>query len=106
MIDAPTERQVQILRCMREVIAERSEAPTLTEIAARVGLSGKSAVHYQLGRLQKLGMVARDDHRRRAYRGPERVNHRLGLDLPSLDTVTPPLITRRRYALGDPRSTS
>ncbi|MGW2230028.1 LexA family protein [Streptomyces formicae] len=50
------------------MIAETGESPTLAEIAARVGLSSKSAVHYQPGRLQKLGMVARDDHSHRAYR--------------------------------------
>ncbi|MGW7085042.1 LexA family protein [Streptomyces sp. NPDC054871] len=68
MIDSLTERQEQILRCLREVIAETGEAPTLTEIATRVGLSSKSAVHYQLGRLHELGLVVRDDLHHRSYR--------------------------------------
>ncbi|MEV5606990.1 helix-turn-helix domain-containing protein [Streptomyces sp. NPDC052225] len=68
MIDSLTKRQEQILRCMRDAIAETGEAPTLTELAERVGLSSKSAVHYQLGRLRKLGLVAHDDLRARAYR--------------------------------------
>ncbi|MFE0178494.1 LexA family protein [Streptomyces sp. NPDC059002] len=68
MSDSPTERQVQILRCMREVIAETGEAPPVAEIAERVGLSSKSAVHYQPGRLQQLGSVTRGPHRHKTYR--------------------------------------
>jgi DNA-binding IclR family transcriptional regulator len=40
----------------------------LTEIAARVGLSSKSAVHYQLGQLVTVGAVVRGDGRDRRYR--------------------------------------
>ena len=63
-----TERQVQILRAIRAAIAETGESPTLTEIAARVGLSSKSAVHYQLGQLVTVGAVVRGDGRDRRYR--------------------------------------
>ncbi|MER5257742.1 helix-turn-helix domain-containing protein [Streptomyces sp. NPDC002855] len=63
-----TERQGQILRCIREVIAETGECPTLEEIAAEVGLTSKSAVHYQLKRLEALGAIARVGGGARVYR--------------------------------------
>ncbi|MFE0101132.1 LexA family protein [Streptomyces sp. NPDC059009] len=63
-----TERQEQIMRCIRQRIADTGECPTLAEIAADVGLSSRSSVHYQLGQLQAQGLVVRDGQRWRAYR--------------------------------------
>ncbi|MEV6757375.1 hypothetical protein [Streptomyces sp. NPDC051214] len=63
-----TERQEQILRCVRDAIAETGECPTLEEIAVEVGLTSKSAVHYQLKRLESLGVIARAGERARIYR--------------------------------------
>lgn len=63
-----TERQEQIVRCIREHVAVTGYSPTLTEIAARVGLASKSAVHYQLGRLEALGIVTRGEGDARCYR--------------------------------------
>ncbi|MFE6158886.1 LexA family protein [Streptomyces sp. NPDC056486] len=63
-----TERQARILRCIRDAIAETGECPTLEEIGAEVGLSSKSAVHYQLKRLEVLGAVARTSAGARVYR--------------------------------------
>ncbi|MFF1710864.1 LexA family protein [Streptomyces sp. NPDC058268] len=63
-----TERQGQILRCIRGAIAETGECPTLEEIGASVGLTGKSAVHYQLKRLEALGATARAGEGARPYR--------------------------------------
>lgn len=57
MIDYLTERQEQIRRCIRECVAETGEYPTLQTIGAHVGLSSKSAVHYQMRRLEELGVV-------------------------------------------------
>ncbi|MGW7069521.1 LexA family protein [Streptomyces sp. NPDC054855] len=63
-----TERQEQILRCIREAIAETGECPTLAEIGAKVGLTTKSAVHYQLKRLEALGVITRAGQGARKYR--------------------------------------
>ncbi|MET8679045.1 winged helix DNA-binding protein [Streptomyces sp. NPDC004647] len=63
-----TERQAQILRCIREATAETGECPTLEEIGAKVGLASKSAVHYQLKRLEALGVIARAGAGARVYR--------------------------------------
>ncbi|MFE0131217.1 LexA family protein [Streptomyces sp. NPDC059037] len=63
-----TERQAQILHCIRDAIAETGECPTLEEIGAKVGLASKSAVHYQLKRLESLGVIARADASARMYR--------------------------------------
>lgn len=63
-----TERQAQILRCIRDAIVETGECPTLEEIAVKVGLTSKSAVHYQLKRLEALGLVARAGEGARIYR--------------------------------------
>ncbi|MFE0098888.1 LexA family protein [Streptomyces sp. NPDC059009] len=63
-----TERQEQIVRCIRKWVADNGEPPTLGEIAVYVGLSSRSSVHYQLKRLEEQGVVVRDERRRRAYR--------------------------------------
>ncbi|MGB8938833.1 winged helix DNA-binding protein [Streptomyces sp. NBC_01283] len=63
-----TERQEQILRCIREAIAETGECPTLEEIGTKVGLTSKSAVHYQLKRLEACGLIARAGQGARIYR--------------------------------------
>ncbi|MEU5001560.1 winged helix DNA-binding protein [Streptomyces sp. NPDC021622] len=63
-----TERQAQILRCISDSIAEMGECPTLEEIGAKVGLTSKSAVHYQLKRLEALGVIARVGASARMYR--------------------------------------
>ncbi|AZM51746.1 hypothetical protein DMA15_03435 [Streptomyces sp. WAC 01529] len=60
MIDHLTERQEQIVRCIREWVAERGDYPSLSEIGGCVGLSSKSAVHYQLHRLEARGVVVRE----------------------------------------------
>ncbi|MFJ4664721.1 LexA family protein [Streptomyces olivaceus] len=64
-----TERQVQILRCVRDAIAETGECPTLKEIGANVGLRSKSAVHYQLKRLEALGAITGSSEPLLRFRG-------------------------------------
>ncbi len=64
-----TERQEGIVRAIREAIAEHGYAPTVREIAQAVGLSSASTVLYHLRRLERQGIVRRDDRRRaRCYR--------------------------------------
>lgn len=67
-VDYQTERQGQILRCLREWVSAHGEPPTLAEIGEAVGLSSKSAVHYQLRRMEARGEVVRTGLRSRAYR--------------------------------------
>lgn len=55
-----TERQEAILDCIRETLDVFGEAPSVREIARYVGLSSISAVHYQLGQLERKGVIARD----------------------------------------------
>ncbi|MER6237664.1 hypothetical protein ABT185_16615 [Streptomyces clavifer] len=47
-IDAPTDRQVQILRVIRNWIADHGEGPSIRQIGEQVGLSSSSSVAYQL----------------------------------------------------------
>jgi len=67
-VDYLTTVQERILRCIRETIADRGEAPTLPEIGAAVGMSSRSSVHYQLRELEAKGMIRRDPYRARAIR--------------------------------------
>ncbi|MBA4866197.1 MarR family transcriptional regulator [Streptomyces sp. PSKA54] len=61
-----TDRQVRILRCIREWIAEHGEGPSIREIGKHVGLSSSSSVAYQLGKLEQQGMVSRSGRRWRS----------------------------------------
>ncbi|MEO3751848.1 winged helix-turn-helix transcriptional regulator [Streptomyces sp. B6B3] len=64
-----TERQEDIVRAIRDAIAEHGYAPTVREIAHAVGLSSASTVLYHLRRLERQGIIRRDDHRTaRRYR--------------------------------------
>ena len=55
----PTRRQKEILEALRSLSAERGRAPTLLEIASRVGLSSVSTVHKHLGLLEERGLLRR-----------------------------------------------
>ncbi|MFD4143045.1 LexA family protein [Streptomyces sp. NPDC058572] len=63
-----TETQRRVLACVREWIVENGEGPTVREIGRSVGLSSPSSVAYQLGKLQQLGAISRDDRRWRSIR--------------------------------------
>ncbi|MEU7080867.1 hypothetical protein ABZ938_24155 [Streptomyces sp. NPDC046409] len=55
--DAPlSARQESILQAIKAAITESGEAPSLRQIAERVGLTSASSVHYQLGRLEERGL--------------------------------------------------
>ncbi|MEU1123301.1 winged helix DNA-binding protein [Streptomyces sp. NPDC005899] len=69
--DAPTDRQVQILRTIRHWIAGHGEGPSIRHIGERVGLSSSNSVAYQLDRLEDLGLISRTGRRWRSCRlGP------------------------------------
>ncbi|WP_369248538.1 hypothetical protein [Streptomyces sp. R41] len=55
--DHLTEREERILKCIREVIAERGEAPTIREIGRSVGLSSLSSVAYHLEQMEQLAVI-------------------------------------------------
>jgi repressor LexA len=63
-----TDTQERILRCIREAIADRGEAPTVQEIGDQVGMRSRASVHYQLGELEAKYAIVREPHRRRGIR--------------------------------------
>ncbi|WP_369265228.1 MarR family transcriptional regulator [Streptomyces sp. R35] len=63
-----TDTQERILRCIREAITDRGEAPTVQEIGERVGMRSRASVHYQLGELETKGAIVRERGRRRGIR--------------------------------------
>jgi SOS-response transcriptional repressor LexA len=63
MADHLTERQVSIIRCITEWIADHAEGPTIREIGSRVGLSSTSSVAYQLRRMEQAGIITRTSRR-------------------------------------------
>lgn len=64
--DALTDRQVQILRVIRNWIADHGEGPSIRQIGERVGLSSTSSVAYQLGRLEDRRLISRTGRRWRS----------------------------------------
>lgn len=67
----PSERQLQIQHVIREWIAEHGEGPTIRQIGEAVGLSSTGSVAYQLGQMEKRGMISRSGHFWRSVRlGP------------------------------------
>ncbi|WSA81718.1 hypothetical protein OG930_43235 [Streptomyces sp. NBC_01799] len=63
-----TARQESVLRAIRDAIADTGDAPTIREISRRVGLPSIGQVAYQLGRLEKLGLISRDGRHWRSCR--------------------------------------
>lgn len=59
-------RQQAILEAIAASIAERGYAPTMRELAQRVGLASPSSVKHQLDVLQERGLIERDAHSPRA----------------------------------------
>lgn len=74
-------RQKQILDYINENISKYSCAPTLTEIAAHLGLSSLATVHEHLAVLEKKGLIRRY---RGAVRGIEVVDSELPLNTQGL----------------------
>ncbi|MFI2761368.1 hypothetical protein ACH5A3_21240 [Streptomyces echinatus] len=67
-VDHLTDTQERILRCIRQAILDRGEAPTVAEIGEAVGMRSRSSVHYQLIELQTKGAIAREPGRSRGIR--------------------------------------
>ncbi|WP_030935191.1 hypothetical protein [Streptomyces sp. NRRL B-24720] len=63
-----TARQESVLRAIRDAIADTGDAPTICEIGRRVGLSSTGSVAYQLGCLEKLGLISRNGRHWRSCR--------------------------------------
>lgn len=56
-----SDRQRAIAIAIRDLTAEKGMPPTIREIADRVGLKSVSSVDYQLGELEKAGLIDRTD---------------------------------------------
>ncbi|MFD4412446.1 LexA family protein [Streptomyces sp. NPDC058475] len=67
-VDHLTDTQERILRCIREAITDRGEAPTMAEIGEQVGLRSRASVHYQLGELEAKHAIIREAGRVRGIR--------------------------------------
>ena len=63
--DGLSERQQQVMDCVRTTVATRGYPPTMREIGAAVGLRSASSVHHQLDALQAKGLLRRDPLRSR-----------------------------------------
>jgi SOS-response transcriptional repressor LexA len=57
--DDLTDRQLSILACIRDRIAESGEAPTVREIGRKVGLSSTSSVVHHLVMMEEAGVISR-----------------------------------------------
>ncbi|MGW5284486.1 LexA family protein [Streptomyces collinus] len=67
-VDHLTDTQERVLRCIRQSIADRGEAPTVAEIGAAVGMRSRASVHYQLVELETKRAIVRDPGRSRGIR--------------------------------------
>ncbi|MFH8531464.1 LexA family protein [Streptomyces tendae] len=67
-VDYLTSRQEAILHVIRQAIADEGVAPTVAEIADRVGLRSWSSVHYQLRELETKGAIQREPGQARGIR--------------------------------------
>lgn len=63
-----TPTQERVLRCIRESIVDRGEAPTVVEIGKQVGMSSRSSVHYQLRELEAKNAIVVEPRRPRGIR--------------------------------------
>lgn len=67
-VDYLTPRQEAILHVIRQAITDEGVAPTVAEIAERVGLRSWSSVHYQLRELEAKGAIVREPGAARGIR--------------------------------------
>ncbi|GAC58318.1 LexA repressor [Gordonia hirsuta DSM 44140 = NBRC 16056] len=61
-----TQRQREVLECIRSSVRERGYPPSIREIGEAVGLTSTSSVAHQLRTLERRGLLKRDPHRPRA----------------------------------------
>ena len=55
-----SETQSKILRFVEKFSAEHGFAPTLGDISAAVGMRSRSSAAYQIGQLERMGLVTRN----------------------------------------------
>lgn len=67
-VDHLTDTQERILRCIRQTILDRGEAPTMAEIGEQVGMRSRASVHYQLAELEAKQAIVREPGRWRGIR--------------------------------------
>lgn len=79
-----TKRQREILDFIISFQSRRGYAPSLEEIAARLGLSAVSTVHEHLVNLERKGLLRREGHRARAI---EPLAGRAAVEVPVAGTV-------------------
>ncbi|WP_430791619.1 transcriptional repressor LexA [Actinoplanes sp. G11-F43] len=84
-----TARQQRILAVIRESVRDRGYPPTVREIGAAVGLVSPSSVSYQLGVLEKHGLIRRSPNNSRAV---ELRGDIPGGPVPASGTVTVPVL--------------
>lgn len=54
-----TKRQAEVLEIIRKSIADSGEAPTMAEIASKLGLPCRASAHFHVQALEKKGFVKR-----------------------------------------------
>ncbi|SOE25590.1 hypothetical protein [Streptomyces sp. OK228] len=64
-VDHITPRQERIVTFIREQIAEYGMPPTVRQIGEAIGLRSPASVHYQLSRIERLGLIVREGGRLR-----------------------------------------
>jgi len=82
--DELTERQVRMLRMIREYTIENGYPPTIREIGARVGITSTSVVSHNVKSLQKKGYLTRDEN---VSRGLRLVEEDRVVSIPLLGTI-------------------
>lgn len=63
-----TQSQRLVLSFLRASIRRDGYAPSIAEICEGTGLSSTSTIHYQLGQLEKLGLIQRRPRGQRAIK--------------------------------------
>lgn len=60
-----TEKQAEVLACVRRMLSENGYCPTVREICVALSLSSPSSVHFHLRALERKGYIRRDPLRPR-----------------------------------------
>ena len=59
----PGDTKYQVLEAVVDLYDENRTSPTMEQIRMRVGLSGRSGVHFHLNDLKDMGLVSQSSHR-------------------------------------------
>lgn len=88
-------KQLNILQCIYDIIQDQGYPPTVREIGAHVGLASTSTVHGHLSRLEEAGYLTRDASKTRAIELTPLATQALGIQADQI-----PLLGR--VAAGSP----